>query len=677
MKDEALAKLIAETGKDMAEADRARLERGVRFIAPFWRESDGIEASAGGSAPPERARGSGGDVRAAVPRYEEEFAAFVKKQFIPSGDLLDKTFARFETNFESISGHVLIIGRDLARPIQLDWGEPLPVDHPFAEYSVGAHIVDDFFKNKIAFVALLNFPPFSLKEKLELGSKWDRKAWARARLAEGFRDRIPAEVNQKVSEIFTRVDNYISDYNVFMGRVVDAELKPMFPDELKLITHWGLRDELKGQYPRPGGLARQETIYEVMKRIIDGSVPVEVINKKDSFWEPVKNELYDAQKKLAKSKGGEGAGRYAQFLETFKAVKLVDPHVPAIPTHVARRFERDRQIPEDEVEKLLVSILESPQAAEVGMLVRKRLNRDLRPFDVWYTGFKPGQNLKEDELDKAVKKKYPTLEAFKKDIPNLLKKLGFDDKTAKYLAAHIEVDPARGAGHAMGAETRTDMAHLRTRVPKDGMNYKGFNIAVHELGHCVEQVLTLNKMDFYSLRGVPNTAFTESYAFMFQQRDLELLGVAKPDPKKVAMEVLNKFWMTFEIAGVSLVDMRVWRWMYAHPDAKPEELKEAVISIAKEIWNKYYAPIFGAKDEPILAVYSHMIDAALYLPDYPIGHIINFQIEEFVKDRNLAKEMQRMVASGSVTPAQWMKNATGESISTAALLKAVEMAARK
>jgi len=33
----------------------------------------------------------------------------------------------------------------------------------------------------------------------------------------------------------------------------------------------------------------------------------------------------------------------------------------------------------------------------------------------------------------------------------------------------------------MGAEMRSEKAHLRTRVEKTGMNYKGYNIAIHEM----------------------------------------------------------------------------------------------------------------------------------------------------------------------------------------------------
>src|SRR5690606_19341837 len=95
----------------------------------------------------------------------------------------------------------------------------------------------------------------------------------------------------------------------------------------------------------------------------------------------------------------------------------------------------------------------------------------------------------------------------------------------------IEVDPARGSGHAMGASMRNASARLRTRVEKSGMNYKGYNIAIHELGHNVEQVLSLHDVDYYTLQGVPNTAFTEALAFVFQARDLERLGLTDSDPQ--------------------------------------------------------------------------------------------------------------------------------------------------
>jgi hypothetical protein len=69
-----------------------------------------------------------------------------------------------------------------------------------------------------------------------------------------------------------------------------------------------------------------------------------------------------------------------------------------------------------------------------------------------------------------------------------------------------------------------------------------------------------------------------------------------------------------------------------------------------------------------------MINSALYLPDYPIGHLINFQIEEYVKGKNLASEMMRMVSAGSITPSMWMKAATGAPLSAEPLVKAAAAA---
>ncbi|HYJ47751.1 MAG TPA: hypothetical protein VEV81_14135, partial [Pyrinomonadaceae bacterium] len=277
----------------------------------------------------------------------------------------------------------------------------------------------------------------------------------------------------------------------------------------------------------------------------------------------------------------------------------------------------------------------------------------------------------EAQLDEVVSKRYPTAEAYKKDIPNLLTQLGFTKERAEYLANNIIVDPARGSGHALGASMRQAKAHLRTRVEKGGMNYKGFNIAVHEMGHNVEQTFSLNQIDYYTLQGVPNTAFTEALAFVFQGHDLELLGLAKRDAKTRALKTLDDFWGAYEIAGVALVDMAVWHWMYDHPAATPAELKDATIQISKDIWNKYYAPHFKKRDVVLLGIYSHMIDSFLYLPDYPIGHMIAFQIEEQMeKAGQLGTEFERMAKEGSVIPDLWMKKATGAPVGPEALLTA-------
>ena len=131
-----------------------------------------------------------------------------------------------------------------------------------------------------------------------------------------------------------------------------------------------------------------------------------------------------------------------------------------------------------------------------------------------------------------VRKKYPTAAAFEKDLPAILEKLGFLAGERRVHRRPDPVDPARGSGHEAPTASRKYKARLRTRVAPGGMNYKGYNIAVHELGHAVECVIDLYKIDYYSLAGVPNGAFTEAFAFIFQDRDLELLGIPENDPRQ-------------------------------------------------------------------------------------------------------------------------------------------------
>ena len=211
---------------------------------------------------------------------------------------------------------------------------------------------------------------------------------------------------------------------------------------------------------------------------------------------------------------------------------------------------------------------------------------------------------------------------------------------------------------------------LRTRIDAGGMNYQGFNVAMHELGHCVEQTLSLQKTDSFMMAGVPNTAITEAFAFIFQNRDLELLGFKGEARNARHLKALDTLWMTYEIAGASLVDMKAWDWLYKNPDATPDGLRRAVMASAREVWNKHYAAVFGVRDQVILAAYSHMIDAALYLPDYPLGHLVSFQLEGYLNGRNLGAEMERMCQAGRLTPQLWMKNAVGTEISTSPLLQA-------
>ncbi len=546
----------------------------------------------------------------------------------------------------------------------------------------------DFFANKLAFIVLLNFPLTTLEERLSKGAQWSRRQWAEVRLAQRFSKRIPAEVNQAVAAATAVADQYIADYNIYMHHLIDAKGNRLFPPKMRLLSHWNLRDELKADYgDQTNGLAKQKMIVQVMERIVTQTIPAVVVNNPNIDWNPFSNEVKATTVQDVEDKGRaslkvtadpEPDTRYATLLQTFLGARQVDPYSPTAPTLIARRFDENREIPEARVKAMLEAVLKSPLVPKVAGIIEQRLGRKLEPFDIWYNGFRPRGKYSGAELDAIVRKKYPTADAYKGDMVNMLLKLGFTPERAEFLAGGILVDPARGSGHAAGAAMRSAKAHLRTRLGQDGMDYKGFNIAVHEMGHNVEQTITLNDVDHYLLNGVPNTAFTEAIAYVFQTRDMDLLGLSAADTQAEALKTLNEFWMTYEIAGVSLLDMEIWHWMYDHPNATPAELKSAVLQIAGDIWNTYYAPVFKKKDVILLAVYSHIIHSFLYLPDYAIGHLISHQIEEYLQGKeNIGVELERMLKIGSVTPDVWMKNATGSAVSAEPLLQATERAVKE
>ncbi|MBA3914615.1 MAG: hypothetical protein H0X25_12375 [Acidobacteriales bacterium] len=651
-----IAKMQTALAAKYGDAQKPRIDRGLKQVAEFWRDDDG-------DAP--------------------AFEAFVQTNFAGDPATLDTMFNRYESMMEQLQGHMHEISRELRQQSDLDAGPILPFDEMFAGYDPSAHLIDDLFQNKLAFVVLLNFPLTTLDERLQQGPSWNRRQWAEVRLAERFSKRVPSDVNLAIAQAASEAEQYIAEYNLWMYHLVDDKGQRLFPPKMKLLSHWNLRDEIKADYAdKENGLAKQRMIQQAMDRIVTQTIPQVAVNNPAVDWNPFTNDAKPAAQKdsdapvpASVSNAPEPNTRYAKLFKTYTASRMEDPYSPTAPTLIDRRFQEDREIPEPRVREMLVQVLTSPLVPQVAQLIQARLGRPLEPFDIWYNGFRPGSQYSEAELDAMIAKRYPTPQAYQKDIPNLLMKLGFSPEKAQFVAANIIVDPARGSGHAMGAEMRSEKAHLRTRVEKTGMDYKGFNIAIHEMGHNVEQTFSLNEMDHTLLAGVPNTAFTEALAFVFQGHDLELLGLPAPDAKSLAEKTLNDFWATYEIAGVALVDMGVWHWMYDHPNATPEQLRDATVNLARQVWNQYYAPVFHQKDVVMLGVYSHMIDSFLYLPDYPIGHMIAHQVEQKMPTiTSVGPEFERIAKMGAVTPDLWMINATGKPVGPDALLESTQKA---
>ena len=640
-----ITKAIKQLKADHPQSPAELIERGVRHTASIWWETDG----------------SG-----------DEFISFCQENYVADETLRNEFFNKVNKHFETLYGHFNWMTLKLQEPVHLKYGDILPVDELFSGYNPGAHLQDDLYANKIAFIIALNFPYYSLSEKEELGKNWSRNEWAQARVGDLFTTRIPAKLQQDYSQVSANADLYISQYNIFAGNLRTNEGNALFPKNMVLLSHWNLRDELKANYPLgQEGLEKQQMIYAVMKRIIDQSIPKTVINNNNVIWNPYNNQV--TQDGATINSNPESNTRYQHILNNFKALKAMDAYSP-LDTYIRRNFEGSMEIAQPDVEALFIRFLESDVLKEVGNLISSRLGRDLQPFDIWYDGFKARSSINEDLLTSKTRELYPDAEAFNNDMPNMLTKLGFSVDRALEISDKITVDPARGSGHAWGAALEGMQSHLRTRIPDTGMDYKGYNIAIHEFGHNVEQTISLYNVDHYMLSGVPNTAFTEALAFIFQKRDLELLGMNEKNEQADALRTLDLLWSSYEIMGVSLLDMRVWKWLYQNPDANETQLKEKVIELAQDIWNDYFAPVYGMKDEPILAIYSHMVSYPLYLSAYAYGNIIEFQLEEHLKDKPFATEIDRIYRIGRLTPNHWMQQAVGSDMAIEPMLNAAKEA---
>ena len=643
-------------------ADSAMLARGAKQVAALWRESDGtvtdyqtLIASSYAATDAEKEQ-----------LYNR--MAFILEQCRQSADMLNNT----------LQEPTALLGK----------GDPTQIDWIISGYSPMAHFAEDMFANKIAHICVLNFPHYSLEEKNTLGKDWTRQEWAYARLGDVFSSRVPGHVVANYSQALSEAENYIAGYNIMMHCLRNEQGEQLWPEPMALLSHWNLRDELKSNYAEvkgegleARGREKQEMIYQVMLRIIRQEIPDCVVNSDQYLWAPYSNTATPINEEIHNSKflTQNSNSRYQQIINIFHAAQQIDTYRSDAPTHILRTFNEDLQIPFEEIESLFTQLVQSDEVKQVAAIIRERLGRDLRPYDIWYDGFKSRSSISEDALTAETQKRYPDAYAFEKDMPRMLMELGFASDKANAIASHIVVEAARGSGHARPCVGREQPARLRTRVSNKGMDYKGYNIAVHEFGHNVEEVISLYDIDYYNLAGIPNTGFTEASAFLFQERDLQLLHHSTQSQPH-ADQLFDLIWGMYEIMGVSLVDMRMWQWLYANPKATAADLREAVIRIASEVWNQYYAPVLGEKDSPLLAIYSHMIGYALYLPAYPIGNLVQYQLEEHLAQcgtaQEWAQEYTRIYQQGCLTPDAWMRGAVGSPMSVEPILNAVREALR-
>ena len=213
--ESSIAKAVDLVIEIAGEDQRMQVEKGVRQVASLWREEDGTAG---------------------------DFETFCSQNFISDSEALKLVFEKVSRNSEILSGHFNKINLDLQVPLHLDVGPIHPIDQTFGAYNPSSHLQEDFYKNKIAFVIILNFPNYSLDEKTRLGPNWSRTEWAYARLGDIYTSRLPAELSQKYAEVSTASDMYISEYNLYVGQLLDQQENTLFPEGMKLLLHWNLRD---------------------------------------------------------------------------------------------------------------------------------------------------------------------------------------------------------------------------------------------------------------------------------------------------------------------------------------------------------------------------------------------------------------------------------------------------
>ena len=617
------------------ESVRQRATDGIARAAAMWTDADGDD---------------------------EAFATFCNDYFIPDADDLKVLVGRLETALEQVGGHLYEMRRTLRRWSDLR-GEPFgKVDDLLATFDPTPDLSDQYWRQKLAFVARLNLDRPDLDTMLRDGGNWSSDEWATVRVSQAFGPRIPADVADLVRALSFKSGKFVSEFHVPVHTLVGADGQRWFDEGRTLIAHWLIREEIRAAYAVDGGETRQRALMWVMRRHIDGTIPTSIMDGSNTAdW--------DAQSNLL---GGDDPGpllgpvRYEHWCDNIKVARALDVHHDEHPTALRRKFDLEREIPEDEVVRQLELLLEAPARADLADLMRQRLGRPLEPQDIYLDELAPPRAA--DELDKAVKERFGDHRGFELALPDVLEQLGYSHGDAHFLGRRIRVEIAKGAGHAMRPALPEYSAWLRTNSLDHELGWDGFDTAMHELGHNLEQLCSTHFVPRPALRGVPNTACTEAFAFLYQGLAGDVLHLPDEDSDAaVDMACCERLLAAAQIAGPALLEIYVWRWIYDNPDAGPEAVRDTVLRIADDVWNRSFQQHFGPDPYAILGTYQHMVGYPLYLADYALGHIISHQIIRHMHGRDLATETRRICSIGNLTPDAWMRKAVGSGIDASVL----------
>jgi hypothetical protein len=632
-----VAALVEQHGQNQADRIRAGVER----VARRWTATDG----------------SG-----------EEFARFCQGFYVANPADRKRLLERLETVMVATQGHLHEISRSAGQWMEFA-GDQLPgVDELLAAFSPAPDLAQQLYAQRIAFLILLNFEPPTLETMQREGPHWSMDEWVAARLTRGLPPRIPGDVQTAVQRRYLAAKNWIYSFHPHVGALVDADGKRFFEPGTTLLPHWKVRDEVIQAYGTPDALPRQRALMWCMRRFIDGTLPNVLLERDpDGAWDAKANTI-----------GGQpvqetiGLVRYEHWLELFHAEQLLDPYYPEHPTALARSWDLDREVPAERAEQILITLLKAPVRDRLYAFVRDRLERPLEAHDVYFD--RPFKRAPADELDAAVAKRYKGIEDFGRQLPETLREVGFSDEDADWLASRIRVEHSRDAGHCTPPGLPEFGPWLTTSLNRGRFDFAAYGTAMHELGHAVESAFSVPRAPRPALRGVPGSCAVESVANIFCDTRFKLVNVKlSTEPiEPLDQTTIETMLSACQMSGPALVELRAWRWLYDHPDATAEELRDAVLQIAANVWTEFFEEHYGPDPYYLTAAYQHMIGYPLYLANYVISGVALQQMRAYVRGKDVASELMRMYTIGRLTPDLWMERAVGAPLSVEPLLRDTE-----
>ncbi|MCA1757241.1 MAG: hypothetical protein LC649_07275, partial [Bacteroidales bacterium] len=589
----------------------------------------------------------------------------------------EENFLRVSDNLVTLQGHMSKIRSRINESNAFTDRSKVKVD-PFFRESIPGF---DPWESRLAHFVQLNYPYYSLDEKREMGPGWDRMKWAMVRVGDYYHMRTDPGFSRAEADEVREFGKYMDNYFFRMNHISSPDGTYPFAEGAGsfLHSHRGIRDNVKEEYTKAGGLERQILSGKVIEHIVMGTVPAEFITDTTTRWDPWKNELYRMEEGSPEPIPftPEGEIRYAGLRSAFLNRTSEDVLYEPNSTVITRTFENNNLKP-DEVEKLIRDFLSDPVFAEVGKLIENRLGRTLQPFDLWYSGFQEQSLYGAEMLDSITKARYPDPMALQNDLGDILVRMGFEKGEAEYIGNHISVRPVGSGGYSNQPPLRNDTALLTTMFGTDGLDYKSYRVAMHELGHNVCGIYSTRNIDNFVLAGVPTGGITEGYAELLAYKNIQGLGLKASTPEEQKHNLaLAAFWYLAEMGGQALTEIEVWKWMYANPGFSAGELSDAVNSITTGIWNQYYSEIFGGlSDQHILAIYNHFITGSHYLYNYYMANVIVLQLSDAFEGDNLAANLENACLEGETLPELWMVRATGEDISLNAVITGSQDAVR-